>query len=307
MAVFLKQEMNKISIIVLVLLIASCNTKDAMESHYKIIENISVASNITYKKIDSLEVQLDVYYPAIKLGKEPWDKLTEQKKTTLIYFHGGGWISGDRTSRFLYLLPYLQKGWCVVNVDYRMLQKTNLIGSLNDCIDAINWVYDHASTYKMDTGKIYLSGESAGGHLALLAGLVDETKLGNVSVHKRKCEVKGIINWYGIAHMENAIQFWDDASYKQMILGRWAGETKEYLDFTSPINHISTTTQVPVISIHGDRDENVEIEQAILLHNKLESKGIKNKLLKVEGKKHGNFSSMELAFSFNEIWRFLEE
>nr|WP_299346704.1 alpha/beta hydrolase [Allomuricauda sp.] len=297
---------NYIYIILLTVLHSSCMDNEAMERNYQIIENISVASNITYKKIDSLEIQLDVYYPAIKLGKEPWESLTEQKRPTLIYFHGGGWISGDRTSRFLGLLPYLQKDWAVVNVDYRMLQETDLIGSLNDCIDAINWVYDNALTYKFDTDQIYLSGESAGGHLALLAGLVNKTNLGDVPVQKRKSEIQGIINWYGITHMESAIKFWDDASYEKMILDKWKGDTKQYLDFTSPLNHIASNIKVPILSIHGDKDENVEIEQAISLHNELESHGIKNKLVKIEGKKHGDFSSKELKFIFNEIWNFLE-
>lgn len=301
-----KKMKKLIYILVLTILNLSCTEKQTMDSKYKIMETISVASNVAYKHTDSSEIQLDVYYPAVKLGKEPWEKTSEKNKPTLIYYHGGGWISGDRTSRFLGLLPYLEKGWCVVNVDYRMLQESNLIESLNDCISAINWVYDNASTYKFDTDRIYLSGESAGGHLALLAGLVPPHKLDNISIKKRKSEVQGIINWYGITHMENAIKFWNDAAYEQMILEKWEGDTKKYLEFTSPINHIQIDTKVPILTIHGDKDENVEIEQAISLHNKLESNGIKNKILKIEGKKHGDFSAEELKYIFNEIWNFIE-
>jgi acetyl esterase/lipase len=295
-----------IYIIIVTIFLKSCNDKNNMESIYKIIENISTASNISYKKIDSTELHLDVYYPAENLGKEPWVNLIEPKKPTLIYFHGGGWISGDRTSRFLGLLPYLEENWCVVNVDYRLLQQTHLIESLNDCIDAINWVIDNSSKYNFDTNQIYLSGESAGGHLALLAGLVNKPELGETKIQKRKGKIKGIINWYGITHMESAMKFWDDSSYTEMILQKWEGNKNQYLNFTSPIAYISTNTTVPIISIHGDKDENVEIEQAISFHKELESKGIKNKLLKIEGKKHGNFSLIELKFIFNNIFTFFE-
>ncbi len=270
------------------------------------MESISITSNVTYKKIDSLELQLDIYYPAEKLGKEPWEKISEHNKPTLIYFHGGGWMSGDRTSRFLGLLPYLEKGWCVVNVEYRLLQETNLIGCLNDCIDAINWVDDNASTYKFDTSQIYLSGESAGGHLALLAGMTNEPELGANKVHRRKSKINGIINWYGITKMENAIKFWNDESYTELIMDKWSGDKNRYLEITSPINHISQNTTPPIISLHGDKDVNVEIEQAISFHEELQANGIKNKLVKIKGKKHGDFSSAELESMFDEIWNFYE-
>ncbi|MEL7534136.1 MAG: hypothetical protein AAFN10_22710, partial [Bacteroidota bacterium] len=105
-----------LSSILLIIILASCNEYTGMGSNYQIMENISVASNISYKSVGAVELKLDVYFPAKKLGKEPWNVVSAEPKPTLIYFHGGGWISGDRISRFLGLLPYLEKDWCVVNV-----------------------------------------------------------------------------------------------------------------------------------------------------------------------------------------------
>lgn len=277
-----------------------------METIYKLMEDISITSQITYKTIDSVEQKLDIYYPAKKLGKEPWEEISEQTKPTLVYFHGGGWVSGDRISRSLAFLPYLEKGWCVVNVDYRLLQETSLIGCLNDCIDAINWVNENSSTYKFDTDQIYLSGESAGGHLALLAGMIDEFELDGHQLSKRKGAIKGIINWYGITETKGAIEFWNDEGYTNLILDKWEGNSNSYLEYTSPINHISQQTTPPIISFHGNRDINVEYEQATLLHEKLEASGIKNKLVTIEGKKHGDFSANDLESIFTEIWSFLK-
>jgi acetyl esterase/lipase len=289
--------------ICIVLLLISCNEMNKTKDVYKIMEGISVASNITYKTIGSNALQLDVYYPAKKLGKDPWDKISETNKPVLIYFHGGGWIEGDRTSRFLGLLPYLEKGWCVVNVDYRLLDETHLVGSLNDCLDAINWVNENASKYKFDTEQLYLSGESAGGHLALLAGMIDANEFKESGVHHRNGNIKGIINWYGITHMERALDFWGDTTYTKMILDKWPGEKADYLKMVSPIDHVSPNTP-PTISIHGDKDENVDIGQAIGFHDRLELKGVGNELIKVHGKKHGDFSAEELEHIFNEIWGF---
>ncbi len=270
------------------------------------MEDFSVESNKTYKEVNSSALQLDVYYPATKLGKEPWERLSEKKHPTIIYFHGGGWISGDRTSRFLGLLPYLEKGWCAVNVDYRLLQETNLLGSLDDCIDAINWTYENASRYNIDTEQIFLSGESAGGHLALLSGMVNEFKLEDHEISTRKAKIKAIINWYGITEMESAIRFWNDDSYTKVILEKWDGSQKSYLEFTSPRYHIASSKQIPILTIHGDMDENVHFDQAISFHDELDSKTVPNKLIRVRGKKHGNFSAKELESIYRDIWQFLE-
>lgn len=71
------------------------------------------------------------------------------------------------------ILPFLEKKWSVANVDYRLAGGADV--SLEDCVadcnDAVNWVFQNAGQYRFDTQKIYLSGESAGGHLSLLTVL----------------------------------------------------------------------------------------------------------------------------------------
>jgi len=270
----------------------SCQNDDKANSMYKIMQNISIASDIVYKTVDSTDLKLDVYYPVKKLGEAPWEEAPTTYQPTLVYFHGGGWIEGDKTSRLSNVLPYLARNWCVVNVDYRLLRDTNLVWIVSDCVDAISWVNKNATTYKFDVGRLYLSGESAGGHLALLAGMQDKTQ-----------HIKGIINWYGISDVEEAVNFWNDTSYTQMITGKWDGDLKEYYQSTSPIKLISRYTP-PIISIHGNADTHVKVDQSIAFHEALSSQELKNKLIQIKGKKHGGFASAELASIFKEIWSF---
>lgn len=295
----------KLTLSTLMIVLMACKKKENPKDINGIMAGISVASNVVYKKVDSTELKLDVYYPATKLGEEPWDQLSADNKPTLIYFHGGGWIEGDRTSRFLGLLPYLAKGWCVVNVDYRLLQETHLLESINDCIDAINWVDQNSSTYKFDPDQIYLSGESAGGHLALLAGMIHAAKISDAKIISRKSKIKGIINWYGITDMQEAIKFWNEPSYTQMIVEKWPGDIEQYYEICSPMNHISTHTP-PIISIHGDADVNVPFSQATSFHQQLTAENVPNKLIQIKAKKHGDFSASELATIFDQIWVFID-
>src|SRR4026209_2549913 len=65
--------------------------------------------NITYTKANNIELKLDLYLPKNRTNPTP----------TLILFHGGGWVDGQKERNVLYLLPYLAMGWSAVNVEYR--------------------------------------------------------------------------------------------------------------------------------------------------------------------------------------------
>ena len=62
-------------------------------------------------------------------------------------------------------------GWNVVNVDYRLLNVAPAPASAEDCLCALRWSYQHAKDYNIDTNRLVLSGNSAGGHLSLLVGM----------------------------------------------------------------------------------------------------------------------------------------
>lgn len=263
------------------------------DSITKLYAETAIFSNIRYGTADSSQLRLDVYSPAIKLGEEPWVDFTSDLKPTLVYFHGGGWVSGDKISRSLELLPYLEKGWNVVTVDYRLLSKeVNLSDCIQDCTEALDWVTAHADFYKFDLSKLVLSGESAGGHLALLVGL----KAG-------KEKVSAIVNWFGISDVKEAIDFWNDDPYTSLVVGE--EDPDSLFRNTSPINYISGEAP-PIITIHGTKDTSVPFSQAELLHEALNNAQVDNELISIKNKNHGNFSTEEMSDSFQSIWQFLK-
>jgi acetyl esterase/lipase len=282
---------------------AQQNTIDPVAALYS---NTQVVSNIEYKKIDSVHLLLDVYVPAKRLGEPPWVEYSNERKPTLLFLHGGGWTSGDKISRSLFLMPYVSKGWCVVTANYRHLDQTSLTGIIGDARSALNWIYENADKYKFDTTKIITSGESAGGHLALMTGLVTNDapfQQGNKKIN-RSLKVAGIINWFGVADLVKASASWD-AGYYKLVAGDSASAGNIF-HLSSPVNYI-TSSSPPVITIHGDQDKAAPYDQAPLLHNKLKQAGVKNYLLTITGKKHGNFDSDEMTTAQKEIWNFLKE
>src|SRR5579872_7114065 len=71
-----------------------------MSSHY------AISANVVYLTANNYDAKLDVYQPG---GDNP--------HPTLIYFHGGGWVSGTKEEAVLEVMPFLQKDWAVVNVE----------------------------------------------------------------------------------------------------------------------------------------------------------------------------------------------
>jgi len=299
--------MVRANYIVLVLMFSACTKSTSEMENAKIfllleaIENTVVESNIVYKEVGSTQLMLDVYTPSENLGEEPWIRRPDEPKHTLIYFHGGGWASGDRISRTMYVLPYVEKGWAVVNVDYRLLDKTNLPGIIEDCLSAIDWTFSNALKYKFDTTRIVVSGESAGGHLALISAMIlpRVKRMGTIKPHK----LAAVVNWYGVSDLHTAAAYWNPI-YTNLITRDFESNPEALYINASPVNNISSDTP-PIISIHGDKDHNHLFSQSIELHEALDKAHTPNELVKIAGKKHGNFTAKDFEYAFNEIWEFL--
>ena len=265
-----------------------------------------VVSNVAYSNIDSINLVLDAYVPGKRLGQPPWYEYSDTRKPIVLYFHGGGWVVGDKISHSRYLMPYVDKKWCVVNANYRHLDKTSLIGIIRDARSALNWIYENAEKYKFDTTKIIVTGESSGSHLALMTGLaLDETLFSQGHVKPgRKLKVAGVINWFGVTDLVKASVKWDAAFVSAIIPDSL--ERTNSLIAVSPTNYI-TKASIPIMTIHGDQDMMTPHDQGVMLHEQLKVLGIKNNLLTIHGKGHGNFDGAEITMIFNEIWKFLKE
>ena len=104
--------------IVLLVLLTTCSAIHASAQSLSPTEKAAVllASKYAvfpdrvYGTANNYQMKLDVWQRADQKTPVP----------TVIYIHGGGWIFGDRTGATLWFLPYLEMGWNVLNVEYRM-------------------------------------------------------------------------------------------------------------------------------------------------------------------------------------------
>ncbi len=150
---------------VVICLVAPCTwgqSSDAASRAVEVSTRYRVFPNITYLTADGYESKLDVMAP----------RVVEQPLPTLVYIHGGGWVGGTKEGSVLWTLPYLEMGWSVVNVEYRLARNALAPAAVEDCRCALSWVFQNAGEYGFDPDRIVLTGGSAGGHLSLITGML---------------------------------------------------------------------------------------------------------------------------------------
>lgn len=85
-----------------------------------------------------------------------------------VYFHGGGWTSGDKAALTKYCASQAAGGMVAVNVNYRRAPRFHMAHVLQDANAALAWVREHIADYGGDPARIVLGGDSAGGQIAAL-------------------------------------------------------------------------------------------------------------------------------------------
>jgi acetyl esterase len=96
------------------------------------------------------------------------DALDRGPLPVYVYFHGGGWTSGDKSAMTKYCASQALGGMVVVNVNYRMATRFKMSHMLQDANAALSWVADTISVFGGDPDRIVLGGDSAGGQIAAL-------------------------------------------------------------------------------------------------------------------------------------------
>ena len=130
---------------------------------------------------------------------QPTDAGRHVRMPLIVDIHGGGWVYGDLGINHLYCTRLAELGFAVANVAYRLQPEVNLRDQVQDLFAALRWLGEHADDYGFDPNNVFLTGDSAGGHLASLVSCVDvserEWRIFNVTAdHGLTIRAVGIVN-----------------------------------------------------------------------------------------------------------------
>ena len=120
--------------------------------------------DVVYGRVHGAGLLADIAYPK-SLTKLP----------AIISVHGGRWVGGHkRDSSTIKVDQWVGFGFFAMSIDYRLAGSTPAPACYQDLQCAIRFVHAHADEYSIDINRIYLIGQSAGGHLVSLAATLGD-------------------------------------------------------------------------------------------------------------------------------------
>ena len=114
------------------------------------------------------------YGPDARNVLDFWEATGNGPRPLLIYIHGGGWLTGDKSKKGPAFQPFLDRGISVAAINYRLTPENPLPAPVHDAARAIQFLRSKANQWNIDTKHIALTGPSAGGCTAMWLLLHDD-------------------------------------------------------------------------------------------------------------------------------------
>ena len=290
---------------------------------------LPTSTTYTYKTVSDCQIKADVYRPSTNAGST----------AAVIHIHGGALIYGSRQGfRPQHVELYLQAGYTVISIDYRLAPESKLPEIIEDLQDAFRWIYDTGpGLFALDPQRVAAVGHSAGGYLALMSG---------VCIQPRP---KAIVSFYGYGDIIGEWYSKPDPFYCSLPMvseeesgratigpictepyegrgkdkfylycrqnGLWPQEVsghdpeKEPAFFVQycPLQNV-TPHYPPTLLLHGDRDTDVPYRQSVLMAEALSHNNVKHELITMAGLGHGFDRDMDnstVSDAFTRVLAFL--
>jgi acetyl esterase/lipase len=259
---------------------------------------------VTYKRVGALEIKADVYTPQ-----------TGASHPAILWIHGGALIFGDRT-----MLPpaqrdlYLAAGYSVVSIDYRLAPETKLALILEDISDAYAWLLASSKELGIAKERVSVVGHSAGGYLALMAGVRFRPRPRAVISFYGYGDIAG--EWYSrpdpyyltqpVVSREEAwrtvgrqpVSEGDEARrfvfyrycrqnglWPELVCGHNPRKEPQAFDAFCPVRNVDPGYP-PTLLVHGSKDSDVPAEQSSEMARALAAKSVPHKLIILDGYDH---------------------
>lgn len=157
------------------MLMAQLGPKELVRFNLDPITSVDYRNDIDFVGDGIAAHRLDVIAPRRELRAD------DSALPVYVYFHGGGWTSGDKAPLTKYCASQAAAGMVVVNVNYRMATEFRMAHMLEDADAALRWVAANIGRFGGDPTRIVLGGDSAGGQIsAIYSAAVANAELASV-------------------------------------------------------------------------------------------------------------------------------
>lgn len=234
-------------------------------------------SNIVFTTVDGVSLKLDIYRPD-----------DERILPGVVMLYGGGWRTGNKESMKPAAEFIARQGYVVVASQYRLTPAARFPAQLHDAREAVRWLRRHADERQVNSDRIGAVGVSAGGHLALLLGLTNESDIATAAPSAKDApsgRVQAVVNFFGPTDLTrtNVIPVVDGMMTD--LVGKPRSQTAAYLA-ASPVHYIDKS-DAPIVTLQGTEDPLVPYEHAMLFDQACNKAGLSHQLQTFKGAGHG--------------------
>jgi len=214
-------------------------------------------SNISYAN-DTLKRHL----PEINLPQGPKNNLP-----LVVWIHGGAWMLNDKYADMGYMQNtvrgFIDSGYAFASIDYRYSTEAVFPAQIQDCNQALEFLYQHAAEYKIDRNRIAVIGFSAGGHLASLLALSNNNAIKDFYPAGRKpsFKINALLDFYGPSDLVMIAGNPDTSANNArspvaLLLGAQPVERPDLAKRAGLVTYVNKIDP-PFIIFQGEKDESV--------------------------------------------------
>lgn len=276
-----------------------------------------VDTDVTFAQVDnwfghtSMDLKLDIIYPEKPRHLYP----------CIVWICGGGWKQMDKSAHLYYLAYLASKGFVVASLQYRTSNFAQFPAQLEDIKAGIRFLKAKSKRYNIDTTKFGIMGESAGGHLAAMAGLTGNNREFDKGDYLDfSSEVQAVCTWYLPSKLDDVPPpefvynpetdakygelkefIYGQSSSESLLIGKNAQLCREQAVAASPVSYV-TKEAPPFLIFHGTKDSIVPFSQSKLMYELLLEKNVPADFVIVDGADHA-----DLHFFQKETWDLIVE
>jgi len=272
--------MNRALCLLVILLACFPLRVTAQNPPFTLPPEVRMLPGLIYAELKAERLHLDLFLPRDGDGPFP----------AVLFAPGGGL---DRSQFWRQGVYMAQKGYVVATIEYRPSHRwvqpfepgTTFPAGLNDFQAAIRWLRANAKQYQVDPGRIAAGGGSAGGYLAALAG-TNRWSGSNWSGAPPESRVQAVVALNAPMDLPSLP---DNPALKNLLGATFEQNPRIWRD-ASPMTHVGADT-VPLLMLHGTRDQEVAYAQSVNMQAELRKLGIKAEVFTAEGAGHGFFNN----------------
>ena len=225
-------------------------------------------TDVIYGRVEGSALLANLAYPGAP-GPRP----------AIISVHGGRWRAGNRTdASSIKVAQWAEFGFFAMSIDYRLVGGSPAPAPMVDLHCAIRYVHAHAADYGIDPARVYLIGQSAGGHMVSLAAAQGDGPFPRAGGwDKARSDVRAVVsvaapyelNTLSWGNLWTPVSVWPEAARRD----------------ASPL-HLVTGATRPLLVIHSDDDRSVPVQQAVDMAGRLKAAGVHHRFVHYTDRGH---------------------